>query len=290
MAPITTAIFLALASMFGLGAGFVLTQFGLRWMVPWVGAAISIPTSTLLFWCLAPFYVDPSESSMKAIVLFAFVGLFFPGTVALLNFESNRLMGPNIAGTLSSMTPVFAVVLAIAILGERVRCSQLLALAAIVVGIALMYRVHVNLSDRSLWLLALPVAASAIRGVIQPIVKFGFEWWPNPIAAVVVSYTVSSAVLIVSALARAGATVPEIDHRGALWFAAVGLCNGLSVLAMYGALEYGPVAVISPLIASYPLVTLLLSRVFLRKEDLRPQLVGGVTATVCGVVWLLVAK
>jgi drug/metabolite transporter (DMT)-like permease len=290
MAPITTAIFLALASMFGLGAGFVLTQFGLRWMVPWVGAAISIPTSTLLFWCLAPFYVDPSESSMKAIVLFAFVGLFFPGTVALLNFESNRLMGPNIAGALSSMTPVFAVVLAIAILGERVRCSQLLALAAIVVGIALMYRVHVNLSDRSLWLLALPVAASAIRGVIQPIVKFGFEWWPNPIAAVVVSYTVSSAVLIVSALARAGATVPEIDHRGALWFAAVGLCNGLSVLAMYGALEYGPVAIISPLIASYPLVTLLLSRVFLRKEDLRPQLVGGVTATVCGVVWLIVAK
>jgi drug/metabolite transporter (DMT)-like permease len=290
MAPITTAIFLALASMFGLGAGFVLTQFGLRWMVPWLGAAISIPTSTLLFWCLAPFYVDPSESNMKAIVLFAFVGLFFPGTVALLNFESNRLMGPNIAGALSSMTPVFAVVLAVVILGERVRTPQLLALAAIVVGIALMYRVYVNLSGRSLWLLALPVAASAIRGVIQPIVKFGFEWWPNPIAAVVVSYTVSSAVLIVSALARAGATVPEIDHRGALWFAAVGLCNGLSVLAMYGALEYGPVAIISPLIASYPLVTLLLSRVFLRKEDLRPQLVGGVTATVCGVVWLLVAK
>ena len=290
MAPITTAIFLALASMFGLGAGFVLTQFGLRWMVPWLGAVISIPTSTLLFWCLAPFYVDPSESKMKAIVLFAFVGLFFPGTVALLNFESNRLMGPNIAGALSSMTPVFAVVLGVVILGERVRTPQLLALAAIVVGIALMYRVHGNLSGRSLWLLALPVAASAIRGVIQPIVKFGFEWWANPIAAVVVSYTISSAVLIVSALARAGATVPEIDHRGALWFAAVGLCNGLSVLAMYGALEYGPVAIISPLIASYPLVTLLLSRVFLRKEDLRPQLIGGVTAIVCGVVGLLVAK
>jgi len=148
--------------------------------------------------------------------LFAFVGLFFPGTVALLNFESNRLMGPNIAGALSSMTPVFAVVLGVVILGERVRTPQLLALAAIVVGIALMYRVHGNLSGRSLWLLALPVAASAIRGVIQPIVKFGFEWWANPIAAVVVSYTVSSAVLIVSALARAGATVPEIAARSGL--------------------------------------------------------------------------
>jgi drug/metabolite transporter (DMT)-like permease len=275
--------------MFGFGAGFVLTQFGLRWMLPWVGVAISIPTSTMLFWCLAPFFVNPSDGNLKAVVLFGCVGLLFPGAVALLNFESNRLMGPNIAGALSSIAPVFAVLLAIVILGERVRGPQLLGLAAILVGISLMYRVHVNLSARSLWVMALPVAASAIRGVIQPIVKFGLEWWPNPIAAVVVSYTVSSAVLIVSALARAGGTIPEIDHHGALWFAAVGLCNGLAVLAMYAALEAGPVAIISPLIAAYPLVTLLLSRAFLGKEDAGLRLIGGVTGVVCGVVLLLVA-
>jgi drug/metabolite transporter (DMT)-like permease len=275
--------------MFGFGAGFVLTQFGLRWMLPWVGVAISIPTSTLLFWCLAPFFVDLGNGNLRAIVLFACVGLFFPGAAALLNFESNRLMGPNIAGALSSMTPVLAVLLAILFLGERIRGPQLLGLGAIVAGISLMYRVHVNFSARSVWLLALPLASAAIRGVIQPIVKFGFEWWPNPIVAVVVSYTVSSAVLIASALARAGGTVPNIDHRGALWFAAVGLCNGLSVLAMYGALKYGSVTVVSPLIAGYPLVTLLLSRAFLRKEDVGPQLIVGVTGAVCGVVVLLVA-
>jgi drug/metabolite transporter (DMT)-like permease len=129
-----------LASMFGFGAGFVLTHFGLRWMQPWVGVAISIPTSTLLFWCLAPFFVDPSEGSLTAVVLFARVGLFFPGAAALLNFESNRLLGPNIAGAFSSMTPVFAVLLAIVILGERVRGPQLLGLAAIVVGIRPLWR------------------------------------------------------------------------------------------------------------------------------------------------------
>jgi drug/metabolite transporter (DMT)-like permease len=288
-APITTAIFLAIASMFGFGAGFVLTQFGLRRMPPWLGVAISIPTSTVLFWCLAPTFVDPGEGDPRAVVLFACVGLVFPGVVALLNFESNRLMGPNIAGALSSLTPVVAVLLAIVILGERVRGPQLLGLAAIVAGIGLMYRVHVNLSARSLWLLALPLASSAIRGVIQPVVKLSFAWWPNPIAAIVIGYTVSSAVLIISALARAGWTIPEIDRRGALWFAAVGLCNGLSVLAMYAALEYGPVTVVSPLIAGYPLVTLLLSRAFLEKEKFGPQLIGGVTGAVCGVVLLVVA-
>ena len=202
--------------MFGFGAGFVLTQFGLRWTPPWVGVAISIPTSTLLFWCLAPVFVDPSGGDLKAVVLFACVGLLFPGAAALLNFESNRLMGPNIAGALSSVAPVFAVVLAIVILGERVRVPQLLALAALVIGIGLMYRVHVTLSARSLWLMALPVTSSAIRGVIQPVAKLGFAWWPDPIAAVVVSYTVSSAVLIVAVLivrrssAPAGPCPPSI--------------------------------------------------------------------------------
>ena len=59
-------------------------------------------------------------------------------------------MGPNIAGALGSMTPVFAVLLAIVILGERIRGPQLLALAAIVVGITLMHRGQVSLSGRSI--------------------------------------------------------------------------------------------------------------------------------------------
>ena len=54
------------------------------------------------------------------------------------------------------MTPIFAVLLAIVILGERIRGPQLLALAAIVVGVSLMYSDQVNLSARSLWLMALP--------------------------------------------------------------------------------------------------------------------------------------
>jgi drug/metabolite transporter (DMT)-like permease len=275
--------------MFGFGAGFVLTQYGLRWMLPWVGVAISIPMSTLLFWCLAPLFLDPSAGDLRAVVLFACVGLLFPAAAALLNFESNRLLGPNIAGALSSLTPVLAVLLAVVILGERVRGSQVLGLAAIVVGITLMYRVHVSLSARSFWLLALPLASAAIRGVVQPVIKFGFEWWPNPIAAAVVSYTVSSVVLIVSAFARAGGTIPDINYRGALWFSAVGLCNGLSVLSMYAALRYGPVAVVSPLIAGYPLVILLLSRALLGKEDAGPQLIGSVIGSVCGVLLLLMA-
>ena len=139
------------------------------------------------------------------------------------------------------------------------------------------------------WLLALPLGAAAIRGFIQPVIKLGLERWHNPIAAVVIGYTVSSAVLIFSALMSGQKLEQGYDRRGALWFAAVGLCNGSAVLLMYAALDRGPVTLVSPIVAAYPLVTLLLSFMLTKRERVDAPLIAAVAATVGGVVLLLVA-
>jgi drug/metabolite transporter (DMT)-like permease len=283
------AVGLALFSTFGFGTAFVLTQFALRWIPPRLGAAVSIPTSTLLFWCLAPFSIDPAEVDLSAAGLFAAIGLLFPAAVTLLNFESNRLLGPNIAGAVAGLAPLFAVLLALMLLGEPLRFWQLSGIAAIVTGVVLMYTGHWQaFTVRGLCLLALPVGASAIRGFVQPVVKLGLERWHNPIAAVVIGYTVSSAVLILAALVPGRTPEQPFDRRGALWFAAVGLCNGSAVLSMYAALGRGPVALVSPLIATYPLVTLLLSLRFLKRERVNVRLVASVSIMVGGVVLLLI--
>jgi drug/metabolite transporter (DMT)-like permease len=283
------AVALALLSTFGFGAGFVLTQFALRWMPPRLGAAFSVPSSTLLFWCLAPFSIRPAEVDLNAAGLFAVIGLLFPAVVTLLNFETNRLMGPNIAGAVGGLAPLFAVLLAVMLLGEHVRFFQLFGIAAIAAGVVLMYSGQWKaFTVRGLRLLALPLTASAIRGFVQPVIKLGLERWHNPSAAVVIGYTVSSLVLILAALVPGRALEQTFDIRGPLWFAAVGLCNGSAVLSMYAALGLGPVTLVSPLIASYPLVTLLLSFRFLKCERVDARLVAAVAITVGGVVLLLV--
>jgi drug/metabolite transporter (DMT)-like permease len=58
--------------------------------------------------------------------------------VTLLNFESNRLMGPNTAGAIGGLAPLFAQLLAVMLLGEHLRFEQLSGIAAIVAGVALM--------------------------------------------------------------------------------------------------------------------------------------------------------
>ena len=285
------AVPLALLSMLGFGTAFVLTQFGLRWMPPWLGAAFSIPTSTLLFWLLAPRSLDLAHADIGAAILFACVGVFFPAAVTLLNFESNRLMGPTVSGAVSGMAPLFAVLLAMILLGEMLRPAQAFGIAAIVGGVMLMSRGEPGESRRwPRWMLILPLAAAAIRGAVQPIIKVALARWPDPIAAVVLGYTVSAVVLIMAARVRSGATPAKIDRRGVLWFAAVGVCNGLAVLSLYAALGRGSVALVSPIVASYPLVTLLLSRAVLKHERIGGELMTGVCVTVAGVVLLIATR
>jgi drug/metabolite transporter (DMT)-like permease len=175
-----TATTLALISALGLGAGFVLTQFALQWMPPRLGAVYSIPASTVLFWCMAPFTIEIARFDAPAAILFACAGVLFPATVALLNFESNRLMGPNIAASVGGLTPVFAVAFALIVIGESLRMESALGIAAITTGVTLLALANQRAAAAwSSWMLVLPLGAAAIRGAIQPLIKFGLVRWPD---------------------------------------------------------------------------------------------------------------
>jgi drug/metabolite transporter (DMT)-like permease len=76
------------------------------------------------------------------------------------------------------------------------------------------------------------------------------------------------------------------NRRGVLWFVAVGACNGAGILATYAALARHPVAVVSPLVATYPVFTLALSSLFLREERFGARVLLGVMLTVAGVIVL----
>src|SRR5260370_42241887 len=74
---------------------------------------------------------------------------------------------------------------------------------------------------------------------------------------------------------------------GRLWFGCVGACNGLGVLALYAALAHGPVLLVSPLVATYPLVTLAFAAILLRSARVTIAPVVGVTTSVAGVMLLV---
>jgi drug/metabolite transporter (DMT)-like permease len=276
---------LALASAALFGVALVLTQFGLSHASPQRGAAVSIPTTTVLLWAVAPLLLDLGMWDGRGAAIFLAVGLLFPAVVTLLTFAANRQMGPSVSGALGNLAPLFAVALAAFVFGEMPRALQGGGIAAIVVGVVLL-SIDRRWLDRPwpYWAAVLPLGAAAIRGFVQPVVKLGLSFWPSPFAAALAGYTVSA--LVVVAVRRRKEEAP-LHPLGMLWFGSVGLCNGLAVLLMYAALTRGQVLVIAPLVATYPLVTLLLTAVLWRRAAISVPRAAGVALTVAGVALLI---
>jgi drug/metabolite transporter (DMT)-like permease len=279
---------LALVSAFFFGLALVLTQFGLRSMAAVQGAAVSIPVSAALCWCLAPFAVDFGAWDAGAAGIFAAVGLFFPATVTILTFEANRRMGPAVAGAVGNLAPLFAVLIAVAVLGETLTPLMGLGIAAVVAGVAMMSLGRRNgAAGWPAWALALPVLSAMIRGAVQPAVKLGMAAWNSPLAAVAIGYAVSAVVVLSVAAVRSRGASAAFNRRGAAWFAAVGVCNVAAVFTLYAALARGPVTLVSPMVASYPLVTLAVGWVVLHAARPGRAVLLGVAVTVGGIVLLL---
>jgi drug/metabolite transporter (DMT)-like permease len=283
-----TVTALALGAAVCLGLALVLTQIGLRHLAPLRGACISVPSSALAYIALTPFLLDLYAFDSLGALLFVVSGCMFPAAVTLLTFEGNRRVGASITGAFGNFSPVFAVLGAVLLLGELPRLGQLGGLAVILTGVLLIIGAPRDMPQRFFgWAIALLVLASIIRGGVQPLVKLGLAYWPNPFAASLIAYIMSATVILSTGLAREGRTALLNPPAGWAWFVPVGLLNGFSVILIYAALMRGSVAVIAPLVACYPLATLLFSRLILGAGAFGWRVGLGVAITVAGVALLL---
>jgi len=286
MNPAVVALALASAACFGLS--LVLTQIGLRYLTPLRGACISVPSTALAYLALATVLLDTSGFRAGSAALFALAGCLFPAAVTVLTFEGNRLVGPAITGALGNLTPLFAVLVALMLLGEVPSREQLTGMAVILSGVLLIIGAPRNMPHAGFaWAITLLLTAAFIRGLVQPVVKLGLESWPSAFAAALIGYVMSALTLLAVGIGRESAAIIPFNRRGWAWFVPVGLLNGLALLAMYAALARGPVAVVAPLVACYPLATLAFSRLLLGSGGLTLSAGVGVVITVAGVALLL---
>jgi drug/metabolite transporter (DMT)-like permease len=284
----TVAILFAFASATFLGAGLVTAQLGLRTVEPLSGAAISVPSFTLLFLLLSPLLLAGEPVVWQGLPIFIAIGLFFPASLTFLTFASNRALGPVITSTLGNLAPLFAVALAVILLHEPLRPLQLTGLVLAVAGAVIITVTRPrDLGHWRSWALLLPLGGALIRGVVPPIVKLGLEIWPSPLWACLVGYIMSSLVVLIVQRIRKGSFLAEAPKSGRFWFAVTGISNGLSALTLFAAVRNGPITLVAPLVAIYPLVTVILSAIMLKHVAITRRIVAGTVLTVAGVALVL---
>jgi len=284
----TAAIVFGIAAAAFLGGGLVLTQFGLRYIHPLSGAAISVPSFTAVFLLLSPLLLRGQTIEWRAVPIFAAVGLVFPAALTMLTFASNRALGPVVTGALGNLSPMLSVVVAVLLLHEPLRALQFAGLVVAMLGVfAITVTRTPDMRDWRTWALLLPLGASVVRGVVPPVIKVGLDIWPVPIAAGLTGYICSTLTVLTIERIRTGRFLVQAPLAGKLWFACNGICNGIGTLMLYAALGNGPVSLVAPLYATYPLFTVGMSVIFLGNVKITLRLVAGTLLTVGGVVLIL---
>ena len=279
-------VVLALLAAACYGGALVATQFGLRHVAPLTGASVSITFTATLWLACTPLFLDWSAWQLTALLIFAMVGTFYPAVVMLLTYESNRALGPTLTGSVSSTSPLFAIIAAVIMLGERVSIPVASG-GAVVVGGLVLLALRAPMRTPPGWRLLLPLSGAMLRAAAQVLTKLGLAIWPSPFAAALVCYATSFTVIWGVGAGRSPWHALQFTRRGVMWFMAVGAMNGSGVLLMYHALHQGTVAVVTPIVATYPLFTALFSAVFLKREELTARTLLGVAVVAAGVVTIV---
>lgn len=280
---------IALLSSLCFGIAMITSRVGLRSLDARSGAAISIPTATLLFIIAAPFILDTSGFTIRAALLFAAIGVFFPAVVTMFTFRSNELLGPTVTSAVSGTAPLFALLAAGIFLQERVPPQAALSALGVVAGVVMLtWKRSAVRSDFAASSLSWAVAGAVMRGLAQAAVKAGLLLWPSAFAAGLIGYVMSSATVLGADRLRKGKR-PVLNRKGLSWFAVTGILNGSAVLLMYVALSMAPVWKVAPIIASYPLITAIIGAAVLHDEKLSLRTAAGACLTVAAIVYLVIS-
>jgi transporter family protein len=124
--------------------------------------------------------------------------------------------------------------------------------------------------------------AAIVRGINHTLGKWGLETMPNVFMAGFVSFSVSFCGALLVYRLRTGTLVVRLPREGLGYFILTGAIIAVAILCMYGGLVTGQVVVVSPIIAAYPLFTLLTALMF-KQESLSVKIALGVILVVGGV-------
>jgi DME family drug/metabolite transporter len=260
----TSPSVLALLAALGFGVAGIFLRRALRSASP-LGAALVSVTFTTAFVCMLTVATAPLARLLTwRIAPFAVAGLIAPGLARLAYFTGVNRVGVARAMPLVSSSPVFAVLIAIAALGERPTALLLLAVACITAGGALVASPDRASGPWNPLDLVFPLLAAVGFALRDNIFRYGFREFDEPLLAASVAALASVVVMgLVGALGRGGDRI-RVSRRALALLAASGLSEALAYVTALRAFKVGDVSIVSPLVNTHGLFAVLLAAVFLR--------------------------
>jgi len=207
----------------------------------------------------------------RAVIFFILAGIIGPFIARYLLYVGIERVGVSIASPLANMRPLFGAMIAVVLLGEKLTISIAGATILIIVGAVVISWERSGGQIATKWSrrdLIFPVLASFCYGLATIMRKLGLNITPEPIVGVIIQNTAALAILLMATPLQS--QQQKVDLRdGRAWFV-FGIGGLLAFVAHYCtfyALGLGRVIIVAPLVGVNPFFAILLTGIFLRKEE-----------------------
>ena len=274
---------LAFITAISYASALVSARRGLEYSTPTTVTLVSILMQNLLLWSAVFLTGGVHAVPFEGVLLFSLVGIT-QLAVRLLAYTGVEKIGASRSAALQSVSPLISAVLAIIMLHETTAMLIIVGTVLVVIGIILVsWKPEKEHPDFRRWHLLLPIGAACLTGMNHPIRRYVLAMANEPLFFSALMGTVSLAGFLIYFIVSPRSQQLVWNRRALIPFLGTGLFETFSILCIITALSIGPVVVIAPIAASYPVWSLIEARIFLRDvEAINWKIVIGILSVVAG--------
>lgn len=286
MLAVTTFVFAAVAAI-GLGAMGVVISLGQRRVVDAPAAAVVIVATAALITMLVALPGGlGSDAEPGTLAFLAVAGALAPGLGQGMFVHAVQLAGPSRATLVLNSSPVFAVAIAVALLGEELTVGVAVGTVLIVSGAMTLAWERTRPEGFRLAGLAVAGVSALLVGTQNNVLRHGLEASALPGTDAVALSLIAASVVAFAYLAvssrgnRLGARLAAAAPA----YLPAGVVFAISFEGLVGALDRGQVVVVAPLVATQTMWTVAFALIVLgqARERVGLRLVGAAALMVSG--------
>ncbi|MBD3204985.1 EamA family transporter [Candidatus Bathyarchaeota archaeon] len=278
--------FYALLAAFSFGLNAVLVRKGMRDSTP-VTATLSVAAVqvVILSGILA---LDPPDIEWPAIIYFVFAGFLAAIMGRTMNYLSIDKLGVPISSSLTGTNPIFAMILGVLFLGERITVYTLTGAVLVVIGVMTISGFGSKKSIRARDL-AIPIGSAFFYAASSAVRKAGLNILPESVLGAFVGALTGLIAypVILRLMGRTGEF--KLSRKSIPYLSLGGIATSLAWIGMFYATQQGSIGVVSAIIGANPLFGLLLSAIILKDaEKISFRVILGSILIVTGVALITI--
>jgi drug/metabolite transporter, DME family len=269
----------------------VLIRRGLVESNAMTGSFISLSVSAGVLMLLVPLFVPLSSFWNWGIIYFIVAGIFAPGIGRTLSYVGIERIGVARSVPIVNSSPIFASIFAVLYLGEAWVLQNIIGTLLVILGVVMLSLVKPAKGQWRKMDIVYPILGAIAFGMSANLRKAGLEVLRVPILAAALTALTAALFSFTLLQFKGGKEAFRLSRKSAAWLFSAAFFNTAAMLSVFYALSHGKVVIVEPLVSSNPVLTLILTAIFLKDlEVLSSRVIIGAILTVVGTILVVTVK